>query len=326
MPQGNLFGDRNDDLPLFSQTPIRVQQQAFEPNQTQVEQSRMATCGICLDTGWVKADPKKKPVLCNCAAGDAIRAKRKEAEMRDVLGALPESKRLARIRQNSQAYTDEERGDDAVKLLREATALDVVIAKPQWNAHEVLQVLLGVGDAILPGRLLQEFGSVREVVRASDGYLLNVRGMTERRVAALRAAVRLNELAQVLDETPIVKSPADAAQLLTDMRLLEQEEMRVVLFDTKNHVRRIVTVYRGSLHTTVIRVAELFAEAIRAKAAAMIVAHNHPSGDPSPSPEDVAVTREIVNAGKLLDIDVLDHLVLGGNKFVSLKERGLGFG
>jgi DNA repair protein RadC len=85
------------------------------------------------------------------------------------------------------------------------------------------------------------------------------------------------------------------------------------------------TVYVGSLNTSVIRIGELFRAAIRENAAAMIVAHNHPSGDPAPSPEDIQVTRQLVEAGKLLNIDVLDHIVIGRQRYVSLKERGLGF-
>jgi DNA repair protein RadC len=81
----------------------------------------------------------------------------------------------------------------------------------------------------------------------------------------------------------------------------------------------------GSLNTSVVRIGELFRSAIRDNAAAFIVVHNHPSGDPSPSPEDVNVTRQIVQAGKLLDIELLDHVVIGRQKYVSLKERGLGF-
>jgi DNA repair protein RadC len=87
----------------------------------------------------------------------------------------------------------------------------------------------------------------------------------------------------------------------------------------------IATIYIGSLNTSTIRVGELFREAIRRNSAAVIVAHNHPSGDPTPSPEDVVITRQIVKAGQLLDIDVLDHVVIGQGKYVSLKERGLGF-
>jgi DNA repair protein RadC len=87
----------------------------------------------------------------------------------------------------------------------------------------------------------------------------------------------------------------------------------------------ITTVYIGSLNASLIRVGEIFKEALKRNSAALIVVHNHPSGDPTPSPEDVLVTREIVSAGKLLDIDVLDHLVIGQGRFVSMRERGLGF-
>jgi len=99
-----------------------------------------------------------------------------------------------------------------------------------------------------------------------------------------------------------------------------------MLLDTRNHFLMNETVYRGSLNSSQVRVGELFKSAVRRNAASIIVAHNHPSGDPTPSPDDIAVTRAIVEAGKLLDIDVLDHLVIGGGNYVSLKERGLGFG
>jgi DNA repair protein RadC len=109
------------------------------------------------------------------------------------------------------------------------------------------------------------------------------------------------------------------------MGLLEQEHLRTVLLDTKNNVIRVVNVYSGSLNSAVVRVGEVFREAIRANCASIIVAHNHPSGDPTPSAEDVQVTRALSQAGKLLDIDVLDHIVISQNRYVSLKERGLGF-
>jgi DNA repair protein RadC len=133
-------------------------------------------------------------------------------------------------------------------------------------------------------------------------------------------------LASTPEERPKVTTPADAANLLmSEMMFLEQEELRVVILDTRNRVLSTPTIYRGSLNTSVIRIGELFRAAIRSNAAAVIVAHNHPSGDPAPSPEDINVTRQLVKAGKLLDIDVLDHIVIGRQKFVSLKERGLGF-
>ena len=128
------------------------------------------------------------------------------------------------------------------------------------------------------------------------------------------------------DERLQIRSPADVANLLMlEMGLLEQEHLRVILLDTRNRVLAVTTVYKGSLNSSMIRVGELFREAIRRNSAAVIIAHNHPSGDPTPSPEDVAVTKQVVQAGKLLDIDVLDHLVIGQGRFVSLKERGLGF-
>jgi DNA repair protein RadC len=121
---------------------------------------------------------------------------------------------------------------------------------------------------------------------------------------------------------PVIKSPADAAMLLSEMACLEQEVMRTLLLDTKNHVLSIPTVYRGSLHTTVIRVAELFKAAVRENCAAIIVAHNHPSGDPTPSPEDRDLTHRLVAAGSLMGIDVVDHLILGDTRYWSFKQSG----
>ena len=109
------------------------------------------------------------------------------------------------------------------------------------------------------------------------------------------------------------------------MMFLDQEHLRLILLDTRNRVLRTPTLYIGSLNTSVVRVGELFRAAIRENAAAFIVAHNHPSGDPAPSPEDISVTRQLVQAGKLLDIAVLDHIIIGSGRFVSLKQRGLGF-
>ena len=109
------------------------------------------------------------------------------------------------------------------------------------------------------------------------------------------------------------------------MSHLQREELRVLLLDTRHRVVHVQTVYVGSTNASLIRVAEVFQEAVTRNCPALVVAHNHPSGDPTPSPEDVQVTRELVEAGRLLDIEVLDHLVIGQGRYVSLKERGLGF-
>ena len=123
-----------------------------------------------------------------------------------------------------------------------------------------------------------------------------------------------------------VNTPGDAAELLMpDMMLLEQEHMRLILLNSRHEVISTPTIYKGSLNTAVVRVAEVFKDALRQNAAAIVVSHNHPSGDPSPSPEDIRVTRSFVEAGKLLGVDVIDHVIIGHNRYVSLKERGLGF-
>jgi DNA repair protein RadC len=110
------------------------------------------------------------------------------------------------------------------------------------------------------------------------------------------------------------------------MDALDQEHLVVITLDGRNRVLSQETLYIGNVNTSLIRIAEIFRLAIRQNAPAIIISHNHPSGDPDPSPEDVRVTRQIVEAGKMLDIDVLDHLVIGHQRYVSLKERGLGFG
>ncbi|MCK4489060.1 MAG: hypothetical protein KAU23_02310, partial [Anaerolineales bacterium] len=128
------------------------------------------------------------------------------------------------------------------------------------------------------------------------------------------------------NEPVVIHSPEDAADLVQyEMSALTQEELRVIILNTRNHVIKIVTLYKGSLNSSQIRVGEIFRPAIRLNAAAIIVAHNHPSSDPSPSPDDICITRAIIKAGKLLDIQTLDHLIIGGNRFVSLNRRGLGF-
>ncbi len=186
----------------------------------------------------------------------------------------------------------------------------------------------GVNVIQLSQELLEKYGRLGGLARTPYDVLAHEKGVGPVKAAELLAAFELGRRAVNANpaDQPQIKSPAEAAQLLCEMAALEQEEMRVLLLTQKNRVRAIRTVYRGSLHTTVVRVGELFTPAVRENCAAIIVAHNHPSGDPTPSPEDAALTREIVKAGQLLDIDVLDHLVIGASgKYVSLKERGLGF-
>lgn len=202
------------------------------------------------------------------------------------------------------------------------------------TSAELLAILLRVGvpgeNAVQVGqRLLQNFGGLSGLHRADFGEVCGEHGIGPAKAAQIKAAIELGRrLTQISpEERPAIHSPEDAAALVQyEMSALEQEELRVILLDTRNRVLHISSVYRGSLNTSQVRIGELFRTAIRNNSAAVIVVHNHPSGDPAPSPDDVAVTRAIVQAGKLLDIEVLDHLVIGNGRFVSLKERGLGFG
>lgn len=127
-------------------------------------------------------------------------------------------------------------------------------------------------------------------------------------------------------ERPTIQTPADAFDILRCfLGSLDHEELWVLNLDTRNRVMHLVKLYQGSANTSQVRIAEVFRAAIADNAVSILIAHNHPSGDVTPSPDDVAVTRAIVQAGKLLDISVLDHLIITHDRFSSLKERGLGF-
>jgi DNA repair protein RadC len=148
------------------------------------------------------------------------------------------------------------------------------------------------------------------------------------KAAQILAAFELGGRAQNAqrDEKPVIQSPEDAADLVKyEMSALDQEHLWVIILDTRNRLISIEKLYAGSLNSSSVRVGELFKNALQRNGASIILAHNHPSGDPTPSPEDVALTRAAVQAGKLLDVEVLDHIVIGDGKFISLKQKGMGF-
>jgi len=201
------------------------------------------------------------------------------------------------------------------------------------SSAELLAILLRVGvtgeNAVQVGqRLLQTFGGLAGLHRATFDEVRAQHGIGEAKAAQIKAAIELGRrlTLEAPDERPAINSPAEAAAMVQyEMSGLEQEHLRVILLDTRNRVLDIVEIYRGSVNSSQVHIGEVFKPAIRRNAPAIIVIHNHPSGDPTPSPDDVAVTRAILQAGKLLDIDVLDHMVIGQGRWVSLKERGLGF-
>jgi len=201
---------------------------------------------------------------------------------------------------------------------------------------ELFAIAIGLSDSETAQRIAGYYHEVRSLGAMERSQVCALLTGPQPK-SAHRASAKADVLAAIfelarrdqrnaVDDRPAIHSPADAAALVQyEMAALEQEELRVLLLDTRNRLIRIVTLYKGSLNCSMVRICEVFKDAIRANAAALIVLHNHPSGDPTPSPEDVNLTRSLVQAGKLMDISVLDHLVIGLGRYVSLKEKGLGF-
>ena len=192
--------------------------------------------------------------------------------------------------------------------------------------EELLALVLGdrVAAPRVARRLLERFGSLPGVMQAAP-LELQVAGLS--RAAALRVSACVEAGRRAARAWPadpwLIRTPTDVAEPLVDtMGTLEREELRVLLLDTKNVVTAERTVYRGNLAGSSVRVGEVYRDAVRACAAAIIVAHNHPSGDPSPSGEDLRITAELAEAGRLLDIELLDHLVIGRGRWTSLRARG----
>jgi DNA repair protein RadC len=217
----------------------------------------------------------------------------------------------------------------SLRVLREAPAERVLQDSNTASLLDVVSALVGDPDVAL--RVLAQFPTLRDIQQARPIELAVIDGLGPKRIAALKAALEIGRrlLSAAGSDRPQIRSPEDAAQLLIpEMNLLEQEQLRVVLLDTRMRVIAMPVIYVGNLNSTIVRTAEVFREAIRQNASALIVVHNHPSGDCGASPEDVAITRNIIEAGQLLDIEVVDHLIIAGNggqAFASLKERGLAF-
>ena len=207
-------------------------------------------------------------------------------------------------------------------------------AGPQaLSTAELLAIILRVGVGgenvlTMASRLLSQFGGLAGLARADFAQLAAEHGLGPAKTAQIQAALELGRrlMAESHEERWQIRAPSDAAHILMPLIGHKEQELFAVLFlDTRNRVTAREILYQGSLNTSLVRIAEVFRGAVRRNCAALIVAHNHPSGDPSPSPEDVALTRRLVEAGKMLEIDVLDHLVIGENRYVSLRERALGF-
>lgn len=201
------------------------------------------------------------------------------------------------------------------------------LGAPALSAPELLAVLWGAGEAAADA--LSRHGSLADLARADVLELTAVPGVGVARAAQLLAAFEIGRRSAAgvgTDGRWSIRAPRDVSdRLLAQMATLEREELRVLLLNTKNTVLRATTVYIGNVSAAVVRIAELFRDAVRIHAAGLILVHNHPSGDPEPSADDLHLTAEAIAAGRLLDIAVLDHLILARDGYVSLRDRGVTF-
>ena len=201
------------------------------------------------------------------------------------------------------------------------------------SSSELVAILLRTGrqgESVLnmSASLVARFGGLAGLARASFAELCQVDGISEAKASQVQAALELGRRLVSLhpEDRPVIATPLDVMNLLgAEMSTLDQEHLRVVCLSTKNEVKAVHQVYVGNVNASIVRVSEIVRPAIRDNCPAIVVVHNHPSGDPTPSPEDAAVTTQIREGAALLDIEMLDHIVIGGNSYASMKERGLGF-
>lgn len=196
---------------------------------------------------------------------------------------------------------------------------------------ELLAIVLGTGTknrntVQLSEKLLTHFQTIDSIYRSTVEELCDIDGIGEAKAAKLLASLELGRRVSAASpaERPTISDPEDVVELLMPgMRYLDREHFKAIILNTKHQVLRIVDISIGSLSSSVVHPRELYKMVIRHNGAAVIVAHNHPSGDPTPSSEDIAVTKRLSEAGAVLGVELLDHVVLGDGRFVSLKEYSL---
>jgi DNA repair protein RadC len=197
------------------------------------------------------------------------------------------------------------------------------------STADLLAIILRTGTRYenvieLANKLMGKYGGLSGLASADFHELSQEYGLGTAKTAQLKAALEIGKRLSTFGDNKKyqIKSADDAAALVRmEMMFLNHEEMHVLLLDTRNQVVEYVKSYKGTVNSSVLRAAEIFRPAVVRNCPHVIVCHNHPSGDPAPSPEDLSVTEQLVEAGKLLDIELLDHLVIGNPRYVSLRER-----
>ena len=214
--------------------------------------------------------------------------------------------------------------------LRDRPGYRAAYAPEACTTQELLAAVIR-GSLSIPGAsaLLDRFRGLQAISLAAQQELTQIHGIGPARAASIKAAIELGRRLNIpAEDAPTIQSPEDAASILMPkIGHLEKERLMVLILNTRNRlIGDPIEVYNGSLNASMVRVGEVFRPALHANAAAIIIAHNHPSGDITPSPEDIALTKAFVQAGIMLDVDLLDHLIVSSSSFISLKARGLGFG
>lgn len=196
--------------------------------------------------------------------------------------------------------------------------------------HELIAILLRTGtkeESVLQlsNRLLTHFEGLRYLKDATLDEITEIKGIGKAKAIQVLAAIEIGRRVSNLNYSDryVIRSPEDGANyVMNDMRFLSQEHFVCLYLNTKNQVLHKKTVFIGSLNASIVHPREVYKEALRRSAASVICLHNHPSGDPGPSREDIEVTKRLAEAGRIIGIELLDHLIIGENKFVSLKEKG----
>lgn len=201
------------------------------------------------------------------------------------------------------------------------------------SSAELVAIILNTGTAkesVLPlsHRILAENGGLSGLMRLEHADLAQIPGIGPAKAAKLKAALEMGRRLTTIvdDDKPRIASPEDILRLYgVEMASLEREELRVVLLNTKHHIMSSFVVTTGSVNAATVRMAEVFTPAVKRNAPFIMLVHNHPTGDPTPSSADVQFTQDAVQAGALLDIGVLDHIIIGQGRHASMKRLGLGF-
>ena len=200
------------------------------------------------------------------------------------------------------------------------------------SAQEILAVILGRGISgesvmVTAQRLLSQFGSLKGIAGASLEELAGVRGIGLAKAAQIRAVFELTSRIEEYHDSEkreVVKTPEDVvAQVRSRLKSKKKEYFLALLLDTRNQLIRVAEVSVGSLDSSIVHPREVFKEAISASAASVIFAHNHPSGDPEASEDDISLTKRLAEAGEIMGIDVLDHVIIGDRNYLSLKREGM---